>query len=150
MDWTKGEYTLTDDPARMDVGMVCLLLWDTYWASNRSRDVIEQSTRHSLNFSLFYQGRQVGFGRVISDYTTVSYLCDVVVAPEHRRKGLGKWMLETILKHPRLGTTRVDLFTRDAQAFYGQFGFTKHRFDSMVRYPPGWPGNLAIVKTPTE
>jgi len=31
---------------------------------------------------------------------TVSYLCDVVIAPAHRGKGIGKWMLQTILDHP--------------------------------------------------
>jgi ribosomal protein S18 acetylase RimI-like enzyme len=146
VEWINGEYTLTDDPARLDVGMLCLLLWDTYWAANRSREFIEQSTRHSLNFSLFYENRQVGFGRVISDYTTVSYLCDVVVAPEHRGRGIGKWMLENILNHPRLATTRIDLFTRDAQEFYQKFGFHRHRFESMVRYPPGSPGNPGAPK----
>jgi hypothetical protein len=30
---------------------------------------------------------------------------------------------------------RIDLFTRDAQAFYQRFGFAPHRFTSMVRYP---------------
>lgn len=144
MEWKNGDYTLTDEPARLDIGMVCLLLWNTYWAENRSREIIENSLRHSLTFSLFHQDKQVGFGRVVTDYTTVSYLCDVVIAPEHRGKGIGKWMLQCILDHPKLSTTRMDLFTKDAQEFYRQFGFGKHKFESMVRYPPNYPwGNKA-------
>lgn len=139
MEWQNGEYTLTDDPARLDIGIVCLLLWNTYWAEGRSREIIEKSIRHSLTFSLLHHDTQVGFGRVVTDYTTVSYLCDVVIAPEHRGKGIGKWMLQRILDHPQLSTTRMDLFTKDAQEFYRQFGFGNHKFESMVRYPPNYP-----------
>ena len=146
MDWTHGEYTLTDDRAKLDIGVVCMLLWDTYWAGDRSQETIEQSINNSLNFTLLHQGRQVGFSRVVTDYTTVSYLCDVILAPEHRGKGLGKWMLGKILEHPRLSTTRMDLFTRDAQKFYGQFGFAKHKFDCMVRYPPNYAGGGESAK----
>jgi GNAT superfamily N-acetyltransferase len=140
MDWTTGEYTLTDDRTRADIGMVCLLLWDTYWAVGRTRETIQASLDHSLVFSLLFENRQVGLARVVTDYTTVSYLCDVVLAPEHRGKGIGKWVLQTILEHPRLRTTRLDLFTKDAQDFYRQFGFAKHKFDCLVRYPPDYAG----------
>jgi GNAT superfamily N-acetyltransferase len=147
MDWTHGEYTLTDDRAKLDIGAVCMLLWDTYWAEGRSQEIIEQSINNSLNFMLLHNGRQVGFSRVVSDYTTFSYLCDVIIAPDHRGKGLGKWMLQTILEHPRLVTTRMDLFTKDAQAFYGGFGFRKHKFDCLVRYPPNYAGGGEAAKT---
>ncbi|HEY0457191.1 MAG TPA: GNAT family N-acetyltransferase [Verrucomicrobiae bacterium] len=140
MEWRKDEYILTDELERIDIGVVCLLLWSTYWAAKRSREIIEQSMGHSLNFGVLHEGTLVGFARVVSDFTTVSYLCDVIVAPEHRGRGLGKWMLQTILDHPRLLTTRMDLFTRDAQEFYRGFGFGKHKFECLVRYPPGYMG----------
>jgi ribosomal protein S18 acetylase RimI-like enzyme len=137
VEWNHGEYLLTDDSARVDIGMVCLLLWTTYWAQGRSRDIIEKCLSHSLNFSLLHQGGQVGFSRVITDYTTHGYLCDVILAPEHRGKGIGKWMLGNILEHPKLLTVRMDLFTRDAQELYRKFGFGPHKFQCLVRYPPG-------------
>ena len=93
-----------------------------------------------MPFGLFHASRQIGFARVVSDRATVGYLCDVIIAPEHRGGGLGKWMLKTILEHPELKTCRIDLFTRDAQEFYRQFGFAPHKFTNLVRYPTDYAG----------
>ena len=136
MEWQHGEYTLTDDPARVDLRAVCSLLAGTYWASDRTPTAIDRSVRNSLCFSLFHGGAQIGMTRVVTDYATVGYLCDVIIDPKHRGHGLGKWMLGTILAHPNLRGVRFDLFTGDAQEFYRAFGFGPHRFTSMVRYPP--------------
>lgn len=137
MEWQRAEYTLTDDPARIDFRAVCSLLAETYWAGDRTPEIIERSLRHSLCFSLFHAGGQIGLTRVVTDYATVGYLCDVVIAPGHRGRGLGKWLMEIILAHPALQGCRLDLFTGDAQEFYRAFGFGPHRYTSMVRYPPG-------------
>ena len=135
MEWRNGDFTITDDPAALDFEATCGLLWSTYWAAERTVDVIRESLRNSLNFALFSSGKQIGFARVVTDFATVGYLCDVVLADEHRGEGLGKWLLATILAHPRLAGCRLDLFTRDAQAFYAKYGFGPHPFTSMVRYP---------------
>ena len=135
MDWHHGDYCLTDDLARLDLEGVCALLHSTYWASQRSREIIEKSLQHSINFSLLRSGVQVGFARVITDYSTHGYLCDVVIAEEHRGKGVGKWMLRRILDHPALCSCRIDLFTRNAQGFYRGFGFGTHKDECLVHYP---------------
>jgi GNAT superfamily N-acetyltransferase len=136
MEWQKGEYTITDDNERVDLRGVCVLLAGTYWANRRAPEVIERSIRHSLCFSLFCGSEQVGLIRVVTDFATMGYLCDVVIAEAHRGRGLGKWMLEVVLGHPQLRGCRLDLFTGDAQEFYRAFGFGPHRYTSMVRYPP--------------
>jgi len=140
MEWREKDYTLTDDPARLDLDAVCRLLHSTYWAASRSRDVIDRSLQHSINFSLLHTGGQVGFARIITDRATHGYLCDVVIAPEHRGRGIGKWMLGQILEHPFLRGCRIDLFTRDAQEFYRALGFDTHRYECLVRYPPDYAG----------
>ena len=140
MQWTNGDYRLTDEPSDLDLDAVGALLQGTYWAADRSRETIAKSLRHSLNFSLLRDGRQVGFARVITDYATHAYLCDVVIAAEHRGRGVGKWMLRCLLDHPELATVRTDLFTRDAGEFYRSFGFAPHRFECLVRYAPGYAG----------
>jgi ribosomal protein S18 acetylase RimI-like enzyme len=136
MEWTRDDFTLTDDPDRIDFAALCSLLWGTYWAEERGHEVIERSVRRSLPFALLRGGKLVGFTRVVTDYATVGYLCDFVVSKDCRGHGLGQWMLTQILDHPDLGGCRIDLFTRDAQEFYKPFGFGPHKFTSMVRYPP--------------
>ena len=105
--------------------------------------MIEKSLQYSINFSLFHGGKQIGFARIITDYSTHGYLCDVVIAEEHRQKGLGQWMMRQIVEHPALAGCRVDLFTRDAQAFYRRFGFGRHKDECLVRYPMGYAGGSA-------
>ena len=67
----------------------------------------------------------VGFGRVVTDLATYGYVTDVVIAPTHRRRGLGAWLTECMLRHPELqGFRRLALVTRDAEALYRKLGFT--------------------------
>ena len=86
---------------------------------------MERAIRGALCFGLFdRQVEQVGFARAITDGATFAYLADVYVLEEHRGKGLGKWMVETILAHPSLqGLRRILLATRDAHELYAPFGF---------------------------
>lgn len=140
MEWIYGDFTLSDDPSRLDMRAICTLLAGTYWAADRTPEAIERSVHGSLCFGLHRGGAQVGFARVVTDRATVGYLCDIIIAEAHRGAGLGKWMLGCILDHPDLRGCRIDLFTRDAQEFYRGFGFGPHRFTSMVRYPPGHAG----------
>ena len=135
MEWTRDDFTLTDDPERIDFAELCSLLWGTYWAETRGREVIERSVRRSLCFVLLREGKLAGFARVITDLATVGYLCDFVIGEQYRGLKLGQWMLARILEHPDLEGCRIDLFTRDAQEFYRPFGFGPHKFTSMVRYP---------------
>jgi len=135
MEWQQNGFTLSDDVERLDVAEVCRLLHCTYWAKQRPSQAIERSVRNSLSFGLYDQAKLIGFTRVVTDRATVGYLCDVVIADEYQRRGLGEWMLARILEHPDIRDCRIDLFTRDAQAFYQRFGFGPHRFTSMVRYP---------------
>jgi ribosomal protein S18 acetylase RimI-like enzyme len=126
-------YELSDDATRLDLERVCELLRDTYWAADRSREQIALSLRHSLCFGVFHCGRQVGLARVLTDQGSSSYLCDVVIDPEHRSRGLGAWLMHSILGHPAVVRTRMLLVTRDAQEFYRRVGFATHPYECMVR-----------------
>jgi ribosomal protein S18 acetylase RimI-like enzyme len=133
MDWTRDEYTLTDDSKRADVDAIHGLLRDTYWAGTRSRDLVALSIENSLCFSLLHGGQQVGVARVLTDHGATSYVCDVVLAPGHRERGLGSWLMDRILEHPAVRRTRVLLITRDAQAFYRKLGFATHPYECMIK-----------------
>ena len=133
MEWSFGDYTLTDDRSRADLDVVCRLLRDTYWAGDRPRELTALSIEHSLCFSVFHAGQQVGLARVLTDHGATSYVCDVVLHAEHRSHGVGSWVMERILEHPAVRWTRVLLITRDAQDFYRKLGFTSHPYECMLR-----------------
>lgn len=136
MVWTKGEFTVTNACDRMDKQRIGDLLRTTYWAAERTQPVVDKCVSASLNFGLFQGNRLVGYARIVSDYATQAYLCDVVIEESLRGQGLGSWLLECVLDHPELSTCRIDLVTDDAHEFYRKYGFSTHRYDFLVRYPP--------------
>lgn len=126
MEYKSNSFIISDDPAKLDLDAICDFLSRAYWAEKRPREVIEKSIRFSLNFGVYDGNKQVGFARVITDYATFAYLCDVFIHEEYRGHALGKWLMESILAHPNLqGLRRWSLATRDAHGLYKQFGFAE-------------------------
>lgn len=124
-EWRQGEYLISTDPSRLDVAVIHSFLSNSsYWASGRDIEVVKRSLAHSLNFGLYRYEQQIGFARVVTDYATFAWLGDVFVLEGHRGHGLGKWLMEVILSHPRLqGFRRWTLATKDAHELYRVFGF---------------------------
>ena len=123
MKWMKDRFMISDDPAILDIETISCLLGNTYWAAGRSKETIEKSIENSVVFGVYHEDRQIGFARVISDKAVFSYLLDVVIEPHFRGKGLGQWLMESILTHPDLMGTNFALATKDAQDFYKKFSF---------------------------
>jgi len=118
-------FTISTDPARLDLDGVYAWLSASYWARGIPRDVFERSVRHALCFGIYEGARQVGFARVVTDFATVAYVGDVFVLEPWRGRGLSRWLMETIDGHPDLqGLRRWILLTRDAHGLYRKFGFT--------------------------
>lgn len=85
---------VSTDPTRLDVTAVHAYLTRAYWCENIPRETVERALRHSLCFGLFDGAAQIGVARVITDFATFAYLCDVYVLESHRGRGLGKWLIE--------------------------------------------------------
>ena len=120
-----GDYILTADKTKLDLNYLYNVLcvpskYSTGLPPERFPIVIE----NSLCFSVFYLGKQVGFSRVITDYSEFASLWDVFIDEPHRGKGVGKALLKYIFDHPRLrGIFRWFLMTEDAHGLYQKFGF---------------------------
>jgi len=69
---------------------------ESYWAKGRSIDVVRKSIEHSVCFGVYKAEKQVGFGRVVTDYATFACLCDVFIMDAYRGLGLGKWLIECV------------------------------------------------------
>jgi GNAT superfamily N-acetyltransferase len=122
---TRHNFSLTTDPARLDLDVIHGFLANCYWAKGITREVVAQSIENSLCFGVYDGNDQVAFARVISDFATYAYIGDVFVLETHRGLGLSKWIMESITTHPRLqGLRRWNLLTRDAHDLYAKFGFT--------------------------
>lgn len=145
MEWHEDNYSISCGFERMDTDAVFELLSNSYWASERPKEVIVQSMRNSLCFGLFEYGKQIGFARVITDNVVFAWVCDVIIDPNFRGKGLGKWMLSCIVEHPDLQVKTTGLFTKDAHTFYEQYNFKSVDTMQRVVHDPKCWNNLSSV-----
>ena len=125
--WKRGEYSISTDQSLLDIELIHDFISNhSYWGTGRAREVVRRSIENSLAFGVYHNEQQVGFARIVTDYATFAWVADVFILPEHRGRGLSKWLMEVIIGHPKLqGFRRWVLATKDAQGLYEQFGFIK-------------------------
>lgn len=128
------KYLLSTDPELLDFQVIHTYLSKTaYWSQNIPMETVQRAARNSIVFGIYHSGAQVGYARIISDRATFAYLADVFILPEHRGKGLSKWLLQCIHDHPDLqGLRRWMLATADAHGLYEKFGW------QVVKAPDRW------------
>jgi len=132
-EWQREPYTISTDPARLDLNLIHSFLTTSYWAAGVPMEIVRRSIEHSLPFGLYEGDRQIGFARVITVYATYAYLADVFVLEASRGAGLGKWLVAVIAAHPDLrGLRRWMLATRDAHGLYRTVGF------ELLKAPERW------------
>lgn len=127
IEHTFGEFLISTDKTRMDIVAIHdFLSRHSGWSDNIPFDRVKTSIDHSLNFGLFHMGKQIGFARVISDFSTIAYLGDIFILDEYRGQGLSKKLMDTVMEHPNLqGLRRWILLTSTADWLYEKYGFTK-------------------------
>lgn len=123
MEYIKDDFKISDDKSLLSIDKICGLLAKSYWASNRSRETIELSIKNSLCYGVYYQDVQVGFARVVTDFSTMYWLCDVYIDEEYRGNGLGKLLVQNIVESETLKGLPGILGTLDAHGLYEKYGF---------------------------
>ncbi|MBR2667965.1 MAG: GNAT family N-acetyltransferase [Oscillospiraceae bacterium] len=128
-------YKIIDGAEHMDTEEIARLLKMTYWADQRPTEQIEASLRHSSCYGVRLEenGKLVGFARVISDYATTYYLCDVIIDTDYQHRGLGTALVSYIESLPEYAGLRGILITRDAHALYRRFGYEVLNDRTMVK-----------------
>jgi GNAT superfamily N-acetyltransferase len=120
-----GNYNLSTDKSSLNLDMIHDYLSNhSYWALGRSYKAVTISVDNSYCYGI-YNGndRQVGFARVVTDWATFAWICDLFILESERGKGLGKWLVTTIMEHSDLKNVRRHfLATRDAHSLYNKYG----------------------------
>ena len=125
LEWREGAFTVSTDPARFDLDVIHGFLTRSYWSEGITRALVARSIEHSLCFGLYEGARQIGFARVVTDRAVIAFLADVFVLEPYRGRGLGKFLMGSVMAHPDLQTiSKFRLGTRDAHGLYRRFGFT--------------------------
>lgn len=121
------DFTITTDKSKMDVVAIHDFLSKySGWSDNIPFERVKASIDNSLNFGLFHNDKQIGFARVISDFSTIAYLGDIYVLGKYRGQGLSKQLMDAVINHPNLqGLRRWILLTSTADWLYEKYGFKK-------------------------
>lgn len=126
---------ISSDPSLLDLDAIVHFLRQSYWANERSDQNIKKSLEGSTCFGAYYNNRQIGFARVVTDGISVYWLCDVYVDEAYRGLGVGKKLIETITTHEDYRNVFGILSTRDAHGLYEQYGFVRDHGKTLTRMP---------------
>ena len=118
-------FRIIDGIEEMKLEDIVRLLKMTYWADKRTFEQIDKSVHNSSCYGVYMEDEQklVGFARVISDYATTYYLCDVIIDNDYQHNGLGTALISYIEQLPQYDGLRGILITRDAHNLYKKFGY---------------------------
>lgn len=122
-----GPYLISTDRDRVDLDTVHRYLSEeSYWARGRTKDVQRRAIEMSpVVIGAYFEDRQVGFARMVTDFAAFGYLCDVFVLSNHQGSGLGTAMVKAIVEHPDVIELQWQLLaTDDAHGLYSKFGYT--------------------------
>ncbi len=123
-----SEYLISTEKSTLNVALIHDFLSNhSYWAKDRSKKTVEKSIKNSLCFGVYEKNNnQVGFARVVSDFVIFAWILDVFILEEHRKKGLGKKLMQDVFGFPKLQNIKKwGLATDDAHGLYKKFGFKK-------------------------
>ncbi|HLO54119.1 MAG TPA: GNAT family N-acetyltransferase [Saprospiraceae bacterium] len=122
----KDAFCISTEKTKLDVDAIHeFLSTKAYWCLNIPKEKVLTSIQHSLCFGVYEDKKQIGFARIITDYSTIAYLGDVYILDEYRGKGLSKWLISTIMDYPSLqGLRRWILLTGDAHELYRKYEWT--------------------------
>lgn len=128
-----GDFIITDEKKRMQMDRIFGLLKTTYWAKNWSYSTIEEAFANSLCFGVLEDGKQIAYARCVTDYSTVFWLCDVIVEENHRNMGIGNELVKTVVSHQQLKGLMGILSSGHSKELYKKYGFRLSTNGCMLR-----------------
>jgi GNAT superfamily N-acetyltransferase len=121
------------DKSKLQTHKIHQFLTNTYWAKGRTLEEVKKTIDNSLSFGVYLKGDQIGFARIVTDYTVFAYLMDVFILPEYRGNGYSKELIKAINNHSTLQSCNVWMLkTSDAHKLYNQFGYTELKHPEKV------------------
>lgn len=116
--------TVSIDKTKLDIPFIQSYLKDAYWAKNRTIEMVQTSIENSICFGIYWEEKQIGFARVISDLVSIAYLTDVFIVENFRGNGYSSILMNSIMKEPQLQDVKIwGLATLDTHFLYKKFGF---------------------------
>lgn len=118
------EIEIDTEKERLEFDFIHEFISNSYWAKGRTISTMKTCIDNSLNFGVYLKNKQVGYGRLVTDYAQFAYIMDLFIDPEYRGRGYSKQLMKYIINLKELRHVKVwRLATKDAHGLYEQFGF---------------------------
>ena len=109
------------------VNQMLNLFQQAWWSNTRTLEDIKimvQNTNLLLGV-IDENNNLIGFSRALTDTTFKAYILDVIIDDNHRNNGIGKILIEMLLKHPKIKNVKhVELICKnELMPFYAKWGF---------------------------
>src|SRR5688572_7573244 len=116
--------TVSTDKSKLDIPFIHEFLKDIYWTAPRTMEDVDIVVANSFCFGIYYNEKQIGFARVITDYVVFAYVMDVFIDEQFRDNGYSRILIQAMLDEPQLARVKIwRLATSDAHGVYEKFGF---------------------------
>jgi GNAT superfamily N-acetyltransferase len=126
---------ISSDKIQLDIPVIHQFLTHSYWARGIEISDVEKSIEHSMCIGAYIGMQQVGFARLITDYTTFGYLADVFVLEAYRGQGIASAMISWLLEQPETQQLRrILLATKDAHPLYSSFSFSSLKNEEVSKF----------------
>ena len=118
-------------------------LWESVWGQGPTPEQTRLALAHTLfRVSVYDGGKVIAMARMIGDLGLCYYIKDVVVRPEYQGQGIGRTLIEALLKFVREnGVSGTQIFVElcampDKIPFYQKFGFEANEAQRLkMMYP---------------
>ncbi len=115
---------ISSDKSKLNIDVIYQFLTNSYWAKGRTEQAVKKSIANSMCFGVYKGDKQIGFARVVTDYTVFAYLMDVFIIKEYQGNGYAKQLVMAIVNEEELKACTVWMLkTGDAHGLYRKFGF---------------------------
>ncbi|WP_166966930.1 GNAT family N-acetyltransferase [Yeosuana marina] len=124
---------ISTDKSRLQIDVVHQFLTTSYWAKGRTLEEVKNTIKHCMCFGVYLEDKQIGFARVVTDYTVFAYLMDVFILPKYQGNGYSKQLMKIINEEPKLKSCKVWMLkTSDAHKLYKKFGYSELKHPEKV------------------
>ena len=120
---SKDVISISTNKSKLDLNFIYNYLTHSYWSPGISKQKVVLGIKNSLCFGVYKNKKQIGFARVVTDYSRFAYLADVFISDSEKGKGFGKLLMKYITERKDLQVDKFILTTKDAHSLYAQFGF---------------------------
>lgn len=120
----KSKILITTDKSKFNFPLIYQYITNSYWSKGISLEKVKKSIENSYCYGIFLDSKQIGFARIITDFSSFAYLLDVFILDEYQNMGFGKKLLNSIFNDPKLVEVKKwMLATKDAHLLYKKYGF---------------------------